>query len=429
MLDMEEWLMIRELHAQGHNISEIARMTGHSRNTVRKYLNSADPPRYPGRDPRPSILNPFKERIRSLLDAHEGLSVVRLFEEIQKEGYSGSYTLVKNYVRTFREKLGVPAVYRFETKPGHQMQVDWSEIGYMDIDGKVRKCYCFNAILGWSRTKYIDFTLATDTATLLQCLLDAFDFFGGYTKEFLFDNTKSVILKRAMKYSDNTWNPQFEEFFKHFEFIPRLCRPYTPQTKGKIENTVKYVRHNYIAGRVFNDFWNLRNGRWAWLEMADSKPHGTTHEVPLERMKAERNHLRPLHVASRPEYVVYRVAKRKVTRDCYLSYESNLYSVPYRFAGREATIKARAGRLQVHIDGEQVCEHELLTGSHRVSRNKEHFKGLLKEIHDHRKGDHGQQGKLRRLDLPGGGDVYVEKRDLAVYDRFAASTGGGDGRG
>lgn len=416
--------MIKKLYEQGMNISEIARRTGHSRMTVRKYIRSRSPPTPTKRKPKRPLLQPYKDVILGFLEDSPTLSAVRVFEELEKLGFTGSYSTVKRHLRKVRKRFGVPAVYRFETKSGHQMQVDWSEVGYMDVDGKVRKCYCFHAILGWSRVRYIEFTLSTDTSTLLQCLLNAFEFFGGYTKEILFDNTKSVILARAMKYSDNTWNPQFEEFFRHFGFTPRLCRPYTPQTKGKVESTVKYVKNNYIAGRRFESFWALQNGRWPWMEKANSRVHGTTHEVPLERLEEERKHLRPLHVVGRPEYVVYRIARRKVSRDCYVSFESNLYSVPYRFAGREATVKVRAGLLQVHIDGEKVCEHDLLDGSNRVSRDNEHFKGLLKEIHDHRKGCRGLQGKLRRLDLPGG-DVAVEKRDLAVYERFATPHGGG----
>ena len=419
MLETEEWLMIRELRAEGLSISAIARDTGHSRNTVSKYLRRKEAPRYKPRPPRPGLLDEHKDYVKSRLDEYPHLSAVRLLEEIRQKGYTGGYTILKDYVQTIRKRVGVPAVYRFETKPGRQMQVDWFEVGRIDIDGRVRKIYSFTAVLGFSRMMYTDYTLSTDTATFIQCHLDAFRYFGGYTLEILYDNTKNVVLKRAMKLSETTWNPQFEDFFTRFGFIPRLCRPRRPQTKGKVENGGKYVKGNYIEGRAFDSLVALREGRWGWLQKANSRVHGTTREVPFERLKCEGL----LKLDGMPEYVVYREATRKVSRDCYVSFESNRYSVPYKFASREALLRMREGRLRVLVDGELVCEHELLAGSHRVSRNPEHFKGLLKEILGQR--NEGQGVKLRRLDLPAGGDVAVETRDLSVYERFATPNGGG----
>jgi hypothetical protein len=75
--------------------------------------------------------------------------------------------------------------------------------------------------------------------------------------------------------------------------------------------------------------------RWPWLEKVNSQPHGTTHEVPMERLKDENLH--PLD--ARPGYVVYQQTTRKVSRDCFVSYLANKYSVPYRYAGREATVR------------------------------------------------------------------------------------------
>ncbi|AKB77538.1 Mobile element protein [Methanosarcina horonobensis HB-1 = JCM 15518] len=83
--------------------------------------------------------------------------------------------------------------------------------------------------------RYVEFTLSIDTPTLIQRHLNAFEYFGGFTPEILYDNMKQVVIKRALKSSDSEWNSQFEDFFKCVGFIPRLCRPYRPQTKGKIE--------------------------------------------------------------------------------------------------------------------------------------------------------------------------------------------------
>jgi len=90
-------------------------------------------------------------------------------------------------------------------------------------------------ILGHSRMRYAVFTLSTDTCTLIQCHLNAFEYFGGYTSEILYGNIKTVILKRALRAGGHQWNPKFEDFFSHHGFIPRLCRPCCPRTKGKMK--------------------------------------------------------------------------------------------------------------------------------------------------------------------------------------------------
>jgi transposase len=95
---------------------------------------------------------------------------------------------VKDFVHEVRPNIGVPAIYRYETKPGVQAQVDWAECGYIGIDGEKRKLYCFTMVLGYSRMIYAEFTLRIDVYTLIQCHINAFGYFGGYPQELLYDN-------------------------------------------------------------------------------------------------------------------------------------------------------------------------------------------------------------------------------------------------
>jgi len=145
-----------------------------------------------------------------------------------------------------------------------------------------------------------------------------------------------------------------------------------------------------------------------WLERINKSVHGTTHEVPLEHLENEE--LLPF---SEHPYRVLRKEKRKISRDCYVSYLGNKYSVPYRFAGRLSEIHLFEGKLQVLVDSEQVCEHEIVPGKYRVIRNKDHFHGLLSEILV-------QNSKCRKTtQMPIKlSDVEVENRSLAIYDAF-----------
>jgi len=169
--------MLRDLFNEGLSISEIARQTGHDRKTIRKYINSETPPLRNERPIKPGKLDPHKDYIACRLKEHP-FSALRLYREIQEQGFTGKYGIVKNFIREVRPKIDVPAVYRYETKPGVQAQVDWAECGKIEIDGKIRKLYCFTVVLGFSRMRFAEFTLHTDIFTLIQCHLNAFNYFG-----------------------------------------------------------------------------------------------------------------------------------------------------------------------------------------------------------------------------------------------------------
>lgn len=401
--------MIRELHAQGLSITAISDKTGFDRKTVRKYLNLTTIPEPKPRAKKESKLDEYKDYIIKKL--HEGpYTAARLFREIQEMGFTGKCTIVRDFVRKVRPEQRVQAVYRYETKPGVQAQVDWSEFGKVEIDGKMQKLYCFNMVLGYSRMRYIEFTLSIDVYTLIQCHLNAFHYFGGYTNEILYDNMKQVVIARALKSSDSEWNTRFEDFFRHYGFIPRLCRPYRAQTKGKIENNVSYVRRDFFLGGSFSSLADINSQALIWLSRVNSSVHGTTHEIPLERLKSEK--LKPIDRV--PEYLVIREESRKISRDCFISYLGNKYSVPYRFAGREATLQIFDGKFRVIVGGELACEHEILPGNYRMSRVKEHFKGLLSEIMKENKAAVTKPQSILKFSEP-----EVEKRSLSIYEALS----------
>ncbi len=400
--------MLRDLFNENLSISEIARQTGHDRKTIRKYINSETPPLRKERHKKPGKLDPFKDYITRRLDEHP-FSALRLYREIQDQGFTGKYGIVKNFIREIRPKMDVPAIYRYETKPGVQAQVDWAECGKIEIDSKIRKLYCFTMILGFSRMRFAEFTLQTDVFTLIQCHKNAFDYFGGYPQEILYDNMKQIVLDRKQVSSESKWNQKFEDFFKHYGFIPRLCRPYRPQTKGKIESTVKFVKRDFFMGGNFTSFSDINQKLQQWLLRVNSSIQGTTHEIPAEKLKHE-------NLNRLDEVTPYQITKeesRKISPDSHLSYLGNKYSVPYKFAGRTARLQICDTYFSVFVGNELICRHEIIPGHGRVSRNKEHFKGLLSEILKHNSAPKSKCENVIRFD-----DPDVEKRSLSVYEAF-----------
>ncbi|MBR8661840.1 MULTISPECIES: helix-turn-helix domain-containing protein, partial [Bacillales] len=127
-------ISLHTMRAEGKSIREIARQTGHSRNTVRRYLRGQFTPEKGTRKSRGSKLDPFKPFLQERLQ--EGIyNCEVLFELLQEKGYTGGRTILKDYVKAFRPPKQVPAVLRYETNPGEYAQVDWGLCEYVDQDG------------------------------------------------------------------------------------------------------------------------------------------------------------------------------------------------------------------------------------------------------------------------------------------------------
>jgi transposase len=300
MLVAEEAVEIRVLSRQGKGIREIARMLAVSRNTVRRYLRSAGLPRYQ-REARASKLDPYRnylaERVKSA--APDWIPATVLLREIRRLGYRGGYSILKDYLATLRRVATPEPVIRFETDPGRQMQADFATIRR----GRDRLAV-FIATLGWSRATYVEFVSDERLETLLGCHEHAFSFFGGVPREVLYDNMRTVVTDRD-QYGPglHRYNRTFLDFAHHYGFLPRLCRPYRAQTKGKVERFIGYLRGSFYIPlasqlradglKVDRDTANARIGTWL-REIANARVHATTGEVPLVRLEVERERLQPI---------------------------------------------------------------------------------------------------------------------------------------
>ncbi|SFP69718.1 hypothetical protein SAMN05444406_102125 [Caldicoprobacter faecalis] len=130
MLGSGSIIMLHELKAKGKSICPIAKETGLSRNTVRKYLRADGIPQRKPHPKRESKLDPYKDTIQQMINSGIFNCEV-IYERIKEEGYTGGRTILRDYVRPFRPPRQVPAVRRYETNPGQQAQVDWGEYTYI----------------------------------------------------------------------------------------------------------------------------------------------------------------------------------------------------------------------------------------------------------------------------------------------------------
>ncbi len=296
MIGWESRMLLRHYLAEGLSKNAIAERLGISRKTVQRWIQNGELDRdldeRPAYKPRPSVprkLDPYRGIIEDRLGAYPKLSSVRLLEEIRAAGYEGGYSQLKEFVRTVRPRPPEEPVIRFETAPARQAQVDfrfpWG------------KRYALLVVLGYSRLLWARFFRRKDMRALLDGLEEAFQFFGGVTREILFDQMRSVITRDGRLNGEKlVENGEFLRFAAHYDFKVRACRPYRAQTKGKVERPIHYVRDNFIYGRDFLNDADLDAQLQRWLAgTANVCVHGTVREQPALRFERdERALLTPL---------------------------------------------------------------------------------------------------------------------------------------
>ena len=215
-----------------------------------------------------------------------------------------------------------------------------------------RKVYGFTAILCYSSMRFVTFVKLCDAPTMIRCLMETFEYFGGLPKAALTDRMKSVLLEMENKVP--RWNPLFADFMASMGVAPRVCKAYTPQTKGKVERTVGFVKHSYWAGVSFTDIDDLNRQAHVWCERINARVHRTTHERPRERREQEP--LAPLPAAFAWER--FATEERKVSWDGYLSYDGVLYGLPSDppVAGSVVQVREWHGLLKVWSHGQLLAE-------------------------------------------------------------------------
>jgi len=412
MLALEERFMIRDLYHKGVSISELARRTGRDRKTIRQTVQAPDllPP-HKSRQPKVRKIDPYVSYLEQRM-AEGVVNARKLYGEILAQGYPGKESQVREFVHDRRPERPPEACVRFETAPGEQGQVDWWHFGFITHHGRTCRLYAFVMTLGWSRASYLRFTVSLDTTWFIRCHLHAFAYLGGVPKRLLYDNLKSVVVWRDAEEVVH-WNPRFLDFADVAGFSLQACQPYRPQTKGKVENGVKYVRGNFWPGLHFQDLDDLNNQALAWLNtIANPRVHGTTGEVPFSRLRAEG--LQPADKALTYDTSV--MTSRRSSKDCVISYEGNLYSVPAAYARKTLQVKiTEAGELMICSEvGQELARHRVLLGRGERSVRADHYRGLAPPVPRVEKASASQQ--TERLADPSllGDAPVVEVRSLAV---------------
>jgi hypothetical protein len=221
------------------------------------------------------------------------------------------------------------------------------------IGSQREKVHLLVFTLGYSRRLYTRAYRDERLATLLDGHERAFRWFAGVTLSCLYDNPRTLVLGR--REHKVLWHPLFEDFARYYGFTARACQPYRARTKGKVENGVKYVKRNALAGRRFGSWEDLNAWRERWSsEVADLRIQGTTQERPIDRFAHEQ--LTPL--GTRPPYHYERVPTRRVANDALVTIGAARYSVPVEFVGQTVSVYQGVGHYEFFHHQRLIARHQ-----------------------------------------------------------------------
>ena len=374
------------LHRQGEGSRVIARQLRMGRDTIRHYqrvLKAADlldgkPDELPELEvlrgavaaqmPSPpaarqvSTLEGWRELIETM--HRRGAGPRAIFDRLRLEhaDFPGSLSALKRLCARLSRERGVTAedvAIPVETEPGAVAQVDFTYVGklYDPEQGVLRKCWLFLMTLGHSRHMYCQLVFDQKVATWVRLHVEAFEHFGGVPRVVVPDNLKAAVIRAAFAADDEpAIQRTYRELARHYGFQVDPAPPRSPEKKGKVESSAKYVKRNFVAPRELEDVVRARAELARWVrEIAGQRLHGTTGRRPVEVFEQEeRPALLPLP-PSRYAVVLWR--RVQLHRDCHVQIDGAFYSAPWKLIGRELWARCTKASVVLYDGDERLWTH------------------------------------------------------------------------
>ena len=310
------------------------------------------------RQKRRSKLDGYRDIIEDKYTA--GCSARSIYDFIVEKGFTGKYTIVKDYCRRFRRTQAKKATIRVEHTIGLSAQVDWKErVTMTDRNGVPHTFSIFLYVLPYSKFKFLKLTLDQKQDTLFKCLFETFKVTGGIPKEIWFDNMSTVIDHKLSDFHHHRFNERFLSFSHDAGFHPVACRPFRPQTKGCVEALARTMERLKPYDGKFSTVNDLNDIVNRLAERLNHEKSQSNNQKPIELWTKEKEHFRSLN------YDLTRyfdsVQTRKVSRDSMIRFQNHQYSVSPNYIGKEVEIKPTTDGKAIHIfyQGIEIQKHEL----------------------------------------------------------------------
>ncbi len=329
------------------NLSELSRRTGVSRSKLRRIKDNGfvdKPHGLSGRKAETTVLSGYTGILDELLRSGITNSSVCM-ERLKEYGYPGGLTTVKGYIASHKDL--VPAKRqqvasqgnrgrRYSTDPGEAYQMDWGFVNVESTSGETYKVACFAMICHHCGERYIEFFPNAKQENLFIGMVHAFAYMG-IPKYVLTDNMKSVVIRRDSS-GNPIWQHDYEVFMRTVGFQTKLCKPRHPFTKGKVERLIRFVKDNFIPGRIFHEITDLNYEAIKWCNTQNRCYHKAVDCVPEDKHSAQCL-LKAGRITETIEIAKYLCPERIITFDGFVNYEGRRFGVPYSYAGRTCRIR------------------------------------------------------------------------------------------
>ncbi len=377
MLRMAQKEYIKDLYENEEvSLREISRRTGHSFQTVQKYayqedwseekLPDLEGSHYPSLEKYIPSIDEWMEADRKA-PRKQRHTAMRIYHRLADEqGYQGSYSSVKRYVRKkrFVQKLAAEG-YLPLSQPTGWGQVDFGENLYKDAQGEERKGYELVVTFPQSNKGYIQFFPAQNQECLLEGLKRVFEHIGGVPPRLRFDNLSTAVAQ-VLEEGKRELTEGFTRFMLHYRFRADFCNPAAGNEKGNVENKVGYSRRNaFVPIPTVPSFEDFNEHLWEWCERDAQRLH-YKYKVPIQELwEADRNALQKL-----PEYPypVFRYEALSVNKSGFAVIDTNKYGLSPTLAGKTVQAKIFFDHVEFYQDHQPVGRYRRSYG-----RNEEQY--------------------------------------------------------
>ena len=377
---MHKLIMYHEIHKRrrdGFKPAQISRDLGIDRRTVRKYLAMSEEEYLEfihSQKDRDKLLEPYEEFIKTRLENCADASAAQVHDwlkEHHNDFIDVNEKTVFNFVLYVRNKYGIPKPFdnrgyeQVDELPyGKQGQADFGEYNMTTEEGKRKKIYFFSLVLSRSRQKFVWFS--EHPFTTLEAIAvheKAFNYFEGIPGEMVYDQDTLLLINENR--GDLILTESFRKYAEYRGFKLYFCRKSDPESKGKIENVIKYIKYNFLRGRVFVNIDTLNGQGMEWLgRTANAKVHSAIRKIPCQEWLIEKTYLQPVLSSFKPAGVL---AEYDLRKDNTISYKGNFYRVPagtYKAPGTTVLVEQTDDNLLViyNTDNTKIACHKIYSG-------------------------------------------------------------------
>jgi len=380
LIPLSIWLDIRTRRGDGEGIKAIARATGTSKNTVKKYLESDAPPRERPRVDREPLMARFQAEVDSLLRESPRIRAPRIVELLRKR-VDGSFRVgeraARNYVASRRALIVPKEVFvRLLYAPGDQMQFDFKDV-VARIGGVETALHMFVARLSYSTKWFARCYRTEDRPALFDGLLESCKAFGGVPRESVFDNASTAV-DRILRGRARIRNGEFAEFCAGLMLRVEFAAPAKGNEKGGVEGLHGFIEDNLFLPMPDVETLDEINNLLSAFCDDDATRIVAAGETVQSRFEIETLELRPLPTVL-PKPCVREYAR--INKFSEATHKTNRYSVPTEYAHRDAVVERYATRVHVVVDDTVVADHKRCFGKHQSILDPLHFIDLLSLKH------------------------------------------------